>query len=91
MFKEPPMKCAYLFLMSVLLSAETVWGQSPPLLLGFSRVQHKLGEVTNPDKQKLPAGTVELVDGRLLWCNEFWSAAANGASVALSSPNGGTS
>ena len=72
------MKCAHLFLMGVLLSAAPVWGQSPPLLFDFSRVQHKPGEVTTPDKQKVPAGTVELVDGQFGKACKFSLVASTG-------------
>ena len=72
------MKCVHLFLMGALLSAAPVWGQSPPLLFDFSRVQHKPGEVTAPDKQKVPAGTVELVDGQFGKACKFSLVASTG-------------
>ena len=49
----------------VLASAATAAGQTPqPLLCDLSRVLHKPGEVTAKDNKKIPAGTVELVDGQ---------------------------
>ena len=72
------MKFAYLFVLTVLLSAAPVWGQSPPLLFDFSRVQHKPGEVTTPNKQKVPAGTVELVDGQFGKACKFSLVASTG-------------
>ena len=53
------MKCACRLLFSALTFAAPAWGQSPPLLFDFSRVQHKPSEVTTPASQKAPAGTVE--------------------------------
>ncbi len=53
------------FIAIVLTSAATAAGQTPqPLLCDLSRVLHKPGEVTAKDNKKIPAGTVELVDGR---------------------------
>jgi lysophospholipase L1-like esterase len=62
--KEISMDYAHVLLFSALAFAAPAWGQSPPLLFDFSRVQHKPSEVTTPDKQEVPAGTVALVDGR---------------------------
>jgi len=53
------MKCARIPWFSTLAFTTPAWGQSPPLLFDFSRVQHKPGEVTTPDNQKVPAGTTE--------------------------------
>ena len=47
------------------LFASPAWSQTdPPLLVDMSRVQHKPAEVTTKDNAKIPAGTVELVDGQ---------------------------
>ena len=62
----------------MLLPAAPARGQSPPLLFDFSRVQHKPGEVTTPDNQKVPAGTVELVDGQFGKACKFSFVAATG-------------
>ena len=69
---------AHVLLFSALAFAAPAWGQSPPLLFDFSRVQHKPGEVTTPDKQKVPAGTVELVDGQFGKACRFSFVAATG-------------
>ena len=58
------MNHAYVLLFSALAFAAPAWGQSSPLLFDFSRVQHKPSEVTTTASQKVPAGTVELVDGQ---------------------------
>ncbi|MGA2033546.1 MAG: GDSL-type esterase/lipase family protein [Thermoguttaceae bacterium] len=55
----------WVFIMTALVSASTAWGQTPqPLLCDLSRVLHKPSEVTTKDNKKVPAGTVELVDGQ---------------------------
>ncbi len=59
------MRRTWVLIVTVLVSASTVWGQTPqPLLCDLSRVLHKPGEVTAKDNKKVPAGTVELVDGQ---------------------------
>ena len=56
---------AWVFFATAIVSVSTVWGQAPqPLLCDLSRVLHKPGEVTVKDNKKVPAGTVELVDGK---------------------------
>ena len=59
------MRRTCLWIVAAALATGPAWGQAPqPLLLDFSRVQPKPGEVTTKDNKKVPAGTVELVDGR---------------------------
>ena len=58
------MNRAHVLLFSAVAFAAPAWGQSPSLLFDFSRVQHQPSEVTTPADQKIPAGTVELVDGQ---------------------------
>jgi hypothetical protein len=76
--KELSMKCARILLFSTLAFAAPAWAQSPPLLCDFSRVQHKPGEVTTPDNQKVPAGAVELVDGQFGKACKFSFVASTG-------------
>ena len=72
------MKRAHFLLFMTLAFAATAEGQSPPLLFDFSRIQHKPGEVTTPAKQKVPAGTVELVDGQFGKACKFSFVASTG-------------
>ena len=72
------MKCACVFLLSALACVSPAWGQSPPLLFDFSRVQHKPAEVTTADNQKVPAGTVELVEGQFGKACKFSFVASTG-------------
>lgn len=72
------MKRAHLLLLMALVFTAPAWAQSPPLLFDFSRVQHKPGEVTTTDNQKLPAGTVELVDGQVGQACKFSFVASTG-------------
>lgn len=56
------------------------WGQAdPPLLFDMSRLQHKPGEVTTKANAKVPAGTVELVDGQFGKACRFSFVEATGA------------
>ena len=72
------MRCARILLFGTLTFAAPACGESQPLLFDFSRVQHKPGEVTTPDNQKVPAGTVELVDGRFGKACKFSFVASTG-------------
>ena len=55
----------WVLIVIALLAASSAHSQAPqPLLCDLSRVVHKPGEVTTKDKKKVPAGTVELVDGQ---------------------------
>ena len=76
--KDISMDCAHVVLFSVLAFAAPAWGQSPPLLFDFSRVQHKPSEVTISANQKVPAGTVELVDGQFGKACKFSFVASTG-------------
>ena len=72
------MNCTPILLFSALAFAAPAWGQSSPLVFDFSRAQHKPGEVTTPDNHKVPAGTVELVDGQFGKACKFSFVAATG-------------
>jgi lysophospholipase L1-like esterase len=53
------------FLVMTTVFTSTSHGQSTqPLLCDISHIVHKPGEVTTKDNKKVPAGTVELVDGQ---------------------------
>jgi lysophospholipase L1-like esterase len=53
------------FIFAVLLILTPTQGRTDqPLLFDMSRVQHKPGEAATTGNTKVPAGTVELVDGR---------------------------
>ena len=55
----------WVWIVIVVASASAAWGQTPqPLLCDLSQVLHKPGEMTDKDNKKIPAGTVELVDGQ---------------------------
>jgi len=62
--EDLPMRYTHVLLFSALAFAAPARGQSPPLLFDFGRMQHKPSEVTTPANLKVPAGTVELVDGQ---------------------------
>ncbi len=53
------------FLATLIFLATTGWGQeSQPILLDLASLPHKPSEVTTKAGAKVPAGTVELVDGK---------------------------
>ena len=55
----------YTLLITILLFAAQAWGQSPePTLIDLTAVRHKPSETTAKNNAKVPAGTVELVDGQ---------------------------
>ncbi|MGA2065722.1 MAG: GDSL-type esterase/lipase family protein [Thermoguttaceae bacterium] len=55
----------WLLIVTAALATGPAWGQPPPpLLMDLGRVQLKPGEVTTKDNRKVPAGTVEPVDGQ---------------------------
>ena len=72
------MNYAHALLFWAVAFAAPAWAQSPPLLFDFSRVQHKPSEVTTPANQKVPAGTVELVDGQFGKACKFSFVASTG-------------
>ena len=56
---------AWVWIVIVVASASAAWGQTPqPLLCDLSQVLHKPSETTDKNNKKIPAGTVELVDGQ---------------------------
>ena len=72
------MNYAHALLFCAVAFAAPAWAQSPPLLFDFSRVQHQPSEVTTPANQKVPAGTVELVDGQFGKACKFSFVASTG-------------
>jgi len=52
-------------LVAMMLVESPVAGEQIDLILDMDTVRHRMGQITDKDKQKMPAGTVELAEGKV--------------------------
>lgn len=83
---KPTRSC--LFLTALLLLTVSGWGQEPPpILIDLAGLPHKPSEVTTKAGDKVPAGTVELVDGQFGKACKFSCVESTGAQFFAASVN----